>query len=1238
MVVAGDLHGRLRDRLLYASRAFGHRVRVHGWRSSRSDASERIRVANHHRGRRRLVSARDRTVAVPVIATRQPSMSPGRGRSVTDQAKPLSTADAPYAAFVEVAWQRHIRLALVTELRSRMRFRRGVGGGMAAAMLVVGTALAAASAASASPPPASVQSSAAHGPVRTVTLVTGDQVTMSPDGASVSAKAGPGRKGVTFTITQGDGRVRVVPSDAASLLAAKRLDPRLFDVTGLLEAGYDRPDHLPLIVTGGKGATATTTRHSIAGVGGLSELRDLPAVRGVAVRQSRGASVTSWRALTGGSPAPRSLRSGVGKVWLDGLRRPTLDVSVPQIGAPAAWQAGYTGMGSTVAVLDTGVDDTHPDLAGQVVGRQNFTEDLEPGSDLSGHGTHVAATIAGTGTASDGKFKGVAPGAKLLDGKVCTVDVCADSWIVAGMTWAAAEQHARVVNLSLGGMDDPEAVDPVEEAVQTLSGQYGTLFVIAAGNSDGGIVEGEISSPGTAPAALTVGAVDDTDALAGLSRRGPGPLDALKPDITAPGVGITAARGKDATRVPGNQGEQHTTLSGTSMATPHVAGAAAILAQRHAGWSGQQLKAALMATAQPTAGTAVYGQGAGRVDVARAVGQAVTTSPASISFGRQGWPHNDDPVLTREVTYHNFGSVDVTLDQRLNTFGADGNPSPDGMFTVSAATVMVPAGGEATVFVKADTRTTGPDGYAGGWLTATAGDIVVRTPLAVHKETESYDVTLKHMNRAGSSPDVSRTRLWRNDRDNLPYDTGYLFGAEGDSVTLRVPKGVYTLVNSSNTSGSGPKGSGGEDVLLAQPVLEVDRPRTVVLDGRLSQPISITVPESTAKVASVGMRAVAKRGAYTAATTILGTTFEGLYTARIGPDVRNEDFTVSFGGQWAKPKPDGTFDDSPYAYLLNFAEQGQMMTGYNRQVADRDLARVQVHFARANPNASTGIRRVQGGTAFPAAMQFQLPFTRTEYYNNSPDGWLGMFSEASDDGVLTSVTANSYATYKPGRTYREVWNKGVFGPALPPRFFFEGATRTGDTISVDIPLYSDGAGRDGDSLTESFSATLSRNGTKIGETDQPRFQSFAVSAADASYRLELRANRDPQLELSTTTRVAWEFRSSHVDSTTPAPLPLWTVRFSPRLDSHNTAPADRTVAVPVIATPQAGSRAGQLTNLTVEVSYDDGATWRAAPVQSGQARVSHPRGRGFVSLRAKVSDDAGNTVEQSIIRAYRYGS
>ena len=182
---------------------------------------------------------------------------------------------------------------------------------------------------------------------------------------------------------------------------------------------------------------------------------------------------------------------------------------------------------------------------------------------------------------------------------MCSSDLgqCLDSDILAGMEWAAATLHAPIVNLSLGGTDTPD-IDPLEDAVNRLSAEFGTLFVIAAGNEG---VPLAIDSPGSADAALTVGAVDGNDALAGISSTGPRLGDhAVKPDITAPGVAITAARAAGTALGP-LVGDQYVTLSGTSMATPHVAGSAALLLEQHPDWSGAQLKAALMATAQPTA-------------------------------------------------------------------------------------------------------------------------------------------------------------------------------------------------------------------------------------------------------------------------------------------------------------------------------------------------------------------------------------------------------------------------------------------------------------------------------------------------------------------------------------------------------------------------------------------------------------------------------------------------------------
>jgi subtilisin family serine protease len=1073
--------------------------------------------------------------------------------------------------------------------------------------LVTGAAVTSTAPAVSAPAPTAPTQTQPAGPVHTVTLVTGDRVTVSGDGSRVSAVAGPGRDGITFSVTTvattNGGQVRVVPSDAGPLLAAGRLDERLFDVTGLVAAGYDGAAELPLIITGG----STRSR-----VDGLKWTRDLPVVNGTAVRQSTTTAAESWRAL-------RSQRAG-GKVWLDGMRESTLDVSVPRVGAPAAWESGYTGRGSTVAVLDSGIDDTHPDLAGQIAKRQNFTEGYEPDADLTGHGTHVAATIAGTGA---GRYKGVAPETTLLDGKVCVDGGCAESWILAGMTWAAAEQHADVVNLSLSGEDDPNVVDPIEEAVQTLSDQHGTLFVIAAGNSDGGVTEGQIRSPGTAEAALTVGAVRDDDAMANFSFRGPTGDGRLKPDLTAPGVDITAARSKDA---PGGADQRYGTLSGTSMATPHVAGAAAIMAQRHPDWSGQQLKAALMASARPNPAHGVYDQGAGRLAVTTE--QPVTASPASVDFGPRQWPHDDDEVRTREVTYRNDGPVAVSLELAFDSTTA-------GMFSLSAGSVAVPAGGQAIVTVTVDTRV-GPDGHLGGWLTATGADQVLRTPVAVTKEVESYDVTLIHRDREGAAPAFFTTSLNHRDKVAVSFD---VWQADPDgSATLRVPAGHYTLTSSL-----------GGDTLLGQPDLHVDRPLTIDLDARIGLPVSVTVPRSSAT------QVYADIGAYThlrggipgklgiAGQRLLGTSFANLYSARLGPDTADDRFFSLVTGQWAQANAAGGTDDSPYFYSLHFPLHGRMAHGYERAVADRELAAVRVDVAQAQPGVP-GTRRVSGGLPgfsvgfFGPWQTFQPPFTRTEYYSTDAE-FVSEYQEWSADDFLGRLEAPSYTRYEAGRSYHERWNTAVLAPSLPDPatslMHWLGVVRDKDDLMIDVPRFGDGAGHAGNTMVAASSATLFRDGAKIGDTDGGRYGTIGMPPDEAQYRLELHTERGAPFTLSTRTDTAWTFRSGHTEG--PVALPLWTVRFSPDVDRYNALPAGGVHAVPITVTPQANADVGTLASVTVEASFDDGATWCRVPVVGGVAKVPHPRGNGFVSLRATAADHDGNTVTQTVVHAYRYG-
>jgi subtilisin family serine protease len=591
-----------------------------------------------------------------------------------------------------------------------------------------------------SPPTVAANGIAAGAPARaaghTVTLVTGDRVTLTGRD-DVRVRPAPGREHVGFEQRiDENGHSVVVPRDVTALIATGQLDRRLFDISSLVEAGYhdEARRDLPLVVTHTGGGLR-------AGLAAIAGGRELPSIGATAIRADKGAMSSVWAALDAGGET--TLSPGVQRVALDGPVRVDLEHSVPQIGAPQAWQAGYTGSGTTVAVLDTGIDTTHPDLADAVVGARDFTGSPSGSDDRVGHGTHVASIITGSGAASAGRFRGVAPDTRLLVGKVLDDNGGGtESSVVAGMEWAAA-QGADVIAMSLGGTVAPgkdTSVDVLSAAVNRLSAQSGALFVVSAGNS--GPRSGSIGSPGVADAALTVGAVDGDDALAEFSSRGPRAGDgAIKPDITAPGVGIVAARARNG-HVGTPVDDSYVAMSGTSMSTPHVAGAAAILAGMHPDWDSARLKSALMGSAAPRDGLSVYEQGAGRVDVARAVSQPVLATPASVSLGQARWPHEDDKPLTTVLTYQNTGASPVVLDLAVDVRDAAGKPSPAGMFTVTPRTLQVPAGGQATATLTTDTSVNGPDGTYGGTIVATGDGNVVRTPLGVQREAESYDVGL----------------------------------------------------------------------------------------------------------------------------------------------------------------------------------------------------------------------------------------------------------------------------------------------------------------------------------------------------------------------------------------------------------------------------------------------------------------------------------------------------------------
>ncbi|MDP9394823.1 MAG: S8 family serine peptidase, partial [Actinomycetota bacterium] len=520
-------------------------------------------------------------------------------------------------------------------------------------------------------------------------------------------------------------------------------------------------------------------------------------------------------------------RPGVAAVWLDGRVSAVLDRSVAQIGAPAAHAAGLDGRGVTVAVLDTGVDVTHPTLAGRVTKRVNFSAEDFPG-DGNGHGTHVAATVGGAG----GRYTGVAPGVQLWSAKVLDSEGGgSESSVIAGMEWAAS-RGADVVNMSLGGAPS-DGTSPLDTAVDALTARYGTLFVVAAGNAG---AAGTVNTPGAADAALTVGAVDGRDVLAGFSSRGPRMGDgAVKPEITAPGVGIVAAQAKGTALGPVVEAG-YVSLSGTSMATPHVAGAAAILAQAHPTWDAATLKSVLAASAKPSARASVYDQGMGRLDVASALAQDVTVDRTTLAFGSYDWPHGGDPARTRTVRYSNRGDATVTL--RLATAIVDGERRPlaASALRLSHPELILTPGESAAVTVTLEPDEAGL-GRWGGLVTAT--DMVsgraLRTALGFTKQPEEYDVTVRALDRSGRPADFPLVSLYNLDTGESMVNFEL---ADPGRPVFRVAPGRWAVSGLLDSATA----EGGAMALVVRPAVHVTGDTTVALDARKARKVTFAIP------------------------------------------------------------------------------------------------------------------------------------------------------------------------------------------------------------------------------------------------------------------------------------------------------------------------------------------------------------------------------------------------------------
>jgi subtilisin family serine protease len=422
---------------------------------------------------------------------------------------------------------------------------------------------------------------------------------------------------------------------------------------------------------------------------------------------------------------------GVAAVYPSLRYRPTLDRSPNQIGAPALWGPGLAtaGNGVKIGILDDGIDQMHPffDPAGFTMpagfpkGQRSYTTAkvivarafappyvsyrnarLPFDSKGSFHGTHVAGIAAGDpqtlarSFAGSPRLNGIAPEAYLGNYKVLGVPTPQfgldgnSPEIVAGIE-AAVRDGMDVLNMSFGEPEIAPNRDIVVRAVDAAA-KAGVVSAIAAGNDFDEFGHGTVASPGSAPAAITAAAVTTSrtgtpDVIGDFSSAGPTPVSLrLKPEVASPGVNILSAQPRDRWAV----------FSGTSMAAPHVAGAAALLRERHPRWTVAQIKSALVLTGDPaftdqrrTSEASTMREGGGVIDLPKADDPKLFATPADLSFGLLRRGRSASRKVTLADAGGGAGAWAAAVDQQSQETGVTvtvpASVTVPGTFTVRAA-------------------------------------------------------------------------------------------------------------------------------------------------------------------------------------------------------------------------------------------------------------------------------------------------------------------------------------------------------------------------------------------------------------------------------------------------------------------------------------------------------------------------------------------------------------------------
>lgn len=1032
----------------------------------------------------------------------------------------------------------------------------------------------------------------------------------------------------------------------------KKVDKEFFNIDYLMEEQYYKDDFIPIIVSYTKGygvevADLTSSINTALKEGGgeaLTISRDIKMFHMMAMRIKK--------SLSGSKIAyafKRLVRSPyVLKVWLDKKIHVSLDDSVPLINADDVWTAGYQGEGMKIAILDTGIDKTHPSLDDldddpsttdpKVIYEVSEVPGEDP-MDYRGHGTHCAGIAAGTGGGT--AYVGVAPQAYLMNVKVLNrYGWGYDSWIISGIE-DAVTNGADVISMSLGGYamsDDDPLAQAVNDAVDS-----GVVVAVAAGNSGRGDSLRTVESPGVAAKAITVGATDKSDNLAYFSSRGPTPEYNVKPDVVAPGVSITSS-------VPGGGWES---WSGTSMATPHVAGAAALLKQAlegklgalGIGYSPEYMKDLLVSTAVDL-GMDVYHQGGGRIDVLAAYNSKLLIDPAVLSFGVVD---AGSGVVTKDFYIYN---IDSTSDVTINVVSLELVDIVTGTDYSSAVTIdwydesdisislpyTLSPGHYIRGKLKIDTDAV-PKSVFSGKLFVSDGTsdnyhlifgISVLNGVTVHvTDTSGGDASDVEVMAVKDNPvnDYDFSLNMGNDRTDSSGNAVFHLG-DGTYYFLAIDENSheepYIVVSKVDISGNQIVELDESD---AQPVTLVPNRDDVAVSSR-EVTLTLDLTDSLGYFASLAsvLSFYPTRTYYLTSTDLLVKTFYQYYPEK---DMIPSDLWVINTDSYYNVAFTEAGITTPKNYVVSEDELVYSNVSYYTAQVDREAARY----------IAWSLSTVWWGTAWSFDFDMVVPTRRVEAYRLTGDQMypVELWRETwmDDTGYPAWDWNTEYFNSPPARAHEE------HAMAYPLHTIVYGSKYWSNYVSLYIAT-SDSSSPDhrvwGDcSLGGGTVNYIKQDGTTISSGDDFCSAYYrGISQDDSSphqYEISTTWSSGHDLSTEVDTHVILNYDPSNVDLEPPE----YTISFSPEPDLESIiSPGNVKITLNVLDWDNS------VDSVTLSYSLDDGVTWNSVPLtqtssDTWEGDLGSIADGTYISLRIHVSDTLGNTLDQDIIRAAYVG-